>query len=170
MRPRHPVTPRSLHRVQDLLDVGSIGDRFGDLPEERAAVPGQHEHRGDGDLPAVLLETVGAEIDDMVSGYALVSQDDFFSFVVAIRVDGIDPGSLLPAYLPILYDDLEDPQGMTGQVGGKDVIVIASLGEDDEYVELYVYDEGDTVWLLQGPSDVVENALSSLPDPLPRDG
>lgn len=117
-----------------------------------------------------LLEAVGAEIDDMVSGYALVSQEDFFSFVVAIRIDGVDPGSLLPAYLPILYDDLEDPQRSTGRLGDKDVIVITSLGEGGEYVELYVYDEGDTVWLLQGPSDVVETALSSLPDPLPGQG
>ncbi len=43
-----------------------------------------------------LLETVGAEADDLVSGYALVSQEDFFSFVVAIRVDGIDTGHVAP--------------------------------------------------------------------------
>lgn len=117
-----------------------------------------------------LLETLGADIDDMVSGYALVAQPDFFSFVVAIRIDGIDPGSLLPAYLPILYEDLEDPQSSFGRAAGKDVLIIDSIGEDDERVALYVYDEGDTIWMLQGPDDVVEIALSQLPHPLTRDG
>ncbi len=116
-----------------------------------------------------LLETVGAEIDDMVSGYALVSQSDFFSFVVAIRIDGVEPGTLLPAYLPILYDDLVEPEGLAANVGGKDVIVIASIGNEEEYVELFVYDEGDTVWMVQGPQDVVEATLENLPDPLPAE-
>jgi hypothetical protein len=113
-----------------------------------------------------LLEEVGADVSDMVSGYALVSQEGFFSFVVAIRVEGVTPGTLLPAYLPILYEDLDDPQSVVGRMGGKDVTVITSIGSDDEYVELYVYDEGDTIWMLQGPSDVVEVTLANLPDPL----
>lgn len=113
-----------------------------------------------------LLESVGADIDDMVSGYALVSQEDFFSFVVGIRVEGIEPGSLMPAYLPILYDDLIDPTGITGNVGGKDVVVIASVGNEDEYVELFVYDQGDTLWMVQGPKEVVETTLENLPDPI----
>ncbi|MEX1344070.1 MAG: hypothetical protein AB1Z63_05315 [Candidatus Limnocylindrales bacterium] len=116
-----------------------------------------------------LVETVGADIDDMVSGYALVSQDDFFSFVVAIRVDGIEPGTLLPAYLPILEGGLQDPSREERQLGGRDVLVIDSLGAEDEYVELFVYDEGDTVWMLQGPTDVVELALENLPDPMATD-
>ena len=114
-----------------------------------------------------LLETVGADISDMVSGYALVSQEGFFSFVVGIRIEGATPGTLLPAYLPILYQDLVDPQASTGRVGDKDVVIISSVGTDDEYVELHVYDEGDTVWMIQGPSDVVEITLDNLPDPLP---
>jgi hypothetical protein len=126
------------------------------------------------DLPAddptrVDLETflaaVGADIEDMDSAYALVSQDDTFSFVVAIRVAGAEPGSLLPAYLPILYGDLVDATGSAGNAGGKDVVIISSVGSDEEYVELFVYDQGDTIWLLQGPADVVEATLRGLPDP-----
>jgi hypothetical protein len=113
-----------------------------------------------------LLKTVGADPGDMVSGYALVSQEDFFSFVVALRVEGVEPGALLPAYLPILVDDLEDPETVAGEVGGRDVLIVTSLGDGDEYVELYVYDEGDTIWMVQGPLDVVETTLASLPDPL----
>jgi len=115
------------------------------------------------------LDAVGAEVKDMVSGYALVAQDDFFSFVVAIRIEGATPGTLLPAYIPILYDDLVDPSGIAGRMSGKDVVIVASLGADEEYVELYVYDQGDTLWMLQGPTNTVENTLEDLPDPLRLD-
>ncbi len=111
-----------------------------------------------------LLDDVGADIEDMVSGYALVSQEDFFSFVVAIRIDGVEPGSLLPAYLPTLYEDLVDPTGIAGNVGGKNVVVVSSIGNEDEYVALYIYDQGDTLWMIQGPDDVVETTLENLPD------
>ena len=113
-----------------------------------------------------LLDDVGAEVGDMASGYALVSQEGFFGFVVGIRIDGVEPGTLLPAYLPILLEDLEDPQAATRTLGGKDVTVITSVGEDAEYVELYVYDEGDTIWMVQGPPSVSETTLSNLPEPL----
>jgi len=109
------------------------------------------------------LERVGADVEDMVSGYALVSQDDLFSFVVAIRVMGAQPGTLLPAYLPILYGDLVDPSAAGGNAGGKDITVITSIGDDGEVVELYVYDQGDTLWVLHGPRDVVETTLEKLP-------
>ncbi len=111
------------------------------------------------------LQAVGADIADMDSGYALVSQDDLFSFVVAIRVWGVEPGALLPAYLPTLYGDLVDPSASPGRVGGKDVLVISSVGDDGEYVDLTAYDQGDTIWLLQGPPDVVETAVANLPAP-----
>jgi len=115
------------------------------------------------------IETVDAEIEDMVSGYALVSQEDFFAFVVGIRVDGAEPGSLLPAYLPILTADLEGPAVTNARIGGRDVTVINSVGEADAYVELYLYDQGDTIWIVQGPSDVSALALENLPDPLTAD-
>lgn len=115
------------------------------------------------------IETVDAEIEDMVSGYALVSQEDLFAFVVGIRVDGAEPGSLLPAYLPILTADLEDPATTSDRIGGRDVTVISSVGEADEYVDLYLYDQGDTIWIVQGPSDVSTLALEDLPDPLTAD-
>lgn len=112
-----------------------------------------------------LLDEVGADIEDMTSGYALVSQEDFFAFVVAIRIDGVDPGSILPAYLPILDADLVEPAGIVGRVGDKDVLIISSIGSNDEPVELYVYDQGDTIWMVQGPTDVVETTLGNLPEP-----
>ena len=113
-----------------------------------------------------MLASVGAEPVDLVSGYALVSQEDFFAFVFGVRVDGVEPGTLAPAYLPILLEGLIDPAESSERLGGKAVTTISSVGEGDEYVELYVYDEGDTVWMVQAPRDVADLALSSLPEPL----
>ena len=113
-----------------------------------------------------MLASVGAEPADMVSGYALVSQEDFFAFVFGVRVDGVKPGTLAPAYLPILLEGLIDPAESSERLGGKEVTTISSVGEGNEYVELYVYDEGDTVWIVQAPRDVADLALASLPGPL----
>jgi hypothetical protein len=115
------------------------------------------------------IDTIDADIEDMVSGYALVSQEDFFAFVVGIRVDGAELGSLLPAYLPILLADLEDPATAVDRFGGRDVTRISSVGEAGEYVELYLYDQGDTIWIVQAPDDVAALTLENLPDPLPAD-
>ena len=116
-----------------------------------------------------LLDTVGADVEDMVSGYALVAQEDFFSFVVGLRIEGATPGTLLPAYLPMLIADLVGPAEVEGTLGGKDVLVVTSIGSDDQYVELYVYDAGDTIWMVQVPLEVAETAMAGLPDPLAAD-
>lgn len=118
--------------------------------------------RTSAELQALLDET-GVTIEDMTSAYALVSQSDFFSFVVAVRLDGAQPGSVLPAYLPILMGDLIEPSAEEGVFGGKPVTIILSEGTDREIVPLYVYANGDTVWILQGPDDVVAFALEDLP-------
>ena len=109
-----------------------------------------------------LFEGTGTSAEDMTSGYALVSQEDFFAFVVGVRLDGAERGTMLPAYLPILYEDLVDPTGQAASVGGKDVVVISSEGDAGDYVALYVYDQGDTIWMVQGPEDVVEGVLEAL--------
>jgi hypothetical protein len=123
-----------------------------------------------------LVAAAGRDIEDMVSGYAVVSQDDLFSFVVALRVAGAEPGTLLPAYLPTLYGDLIDPVSSDAVVGGKEVIVISTTGDEvaaltgDEVaaLDLYVYDAGDTVWVIQGPEDVVSRTIEELPtEPTP---
>jgi hypothetical protein len=116
-----------------------------------------------------LLDSLGAEVDDMVSGYALVSTDELFAFVVALRVDGVEPGTLGAAYLPILLSDLDGPTSTMVEIGGKDVTTITTIGENGEDVELYVYDEGDTIWIVQAPSDVAETTIETLPPPLPTD-
>lgn len=110
-----------------------------------------------------LLAATGAEAADLVSGYALVSQEDFFSFVVAIRVEGAEPGTLLPAYLPTLLDDLLDPRVSSEVVAGREVTIVTAIGDDDSDVELAIYDQGDTIWMVQGPADVVAATVADLP-------
>ena len=110
-----------------------------------------------------LFDETGVTVEDMSTGYALAAVDDFFSFVIAIRLDGAKPGTLLPAYLPILMNDLIEPVVVERAVGDKPVLVITSEGADREPVDLYVYDAGDTIWMAQGPDDVVFFAITDLP-------
>jgi len=56
-----------------------------------------------------------------------------------------------------------DPTGRSESLGGKEVLIISSEGDGADYVDLYVYDEGDTIWMVQGPEDVVERTLEDLP-------
>jgi hypothetical protein len=129
--------------------------------EHFAQLPDNHPER----VPLeTLLVAAGAEVEDLTTGYALVSVDNLFSFVVGIRIDGAEPGSLLPAYLPFLLDDLVEPSSTPASLAGKQGLVITSIGADDELVELVVYDQGDTLWLLQGPTDTVEDVLGNLPE------
>jgi hypothetical protein len=102
-----------------------------------------------------LFDETGVTVDDMTTAYALSSVDDFFAFVVAMRLEGATAGTVLPAYLPILLADLIDPVTREQAVGDKTALVITSEGTDREPVELFVYDAGDTIWMAQGPSDVV---------------
>jgi hypothetical protein len=112
-----------------------------------------------------LLTSTGAFIEDMTSGYALVSQDEIFAFVVAVRIHDAALGTLLPAYLPILLGNLVDASTAPATRAGKDVLIISADGANEEHVDLYVYDAGDTVWMIQGPDDVVEQVLEALPPP-----
>jgi hypothetical protein len=50
------------------------------------------------------------------------------SGIALIQVAGAEPGSLLPAYLPILRDDLVHASIGAADVRGKDVMVISSVG------------------------------------------
>ena len=56
-----------------------------------------------------------------------------------------------------------DPTGRSESLGGKEVLIISSEGDGADYVDLYVYGEGDTIWMVQGPEDVVERTLEDLP-------
>jgi len=142
---------------------------MGGSDSEIVIVRGEEHFAGLGaDDPArapleALIAAAGAEVADLTTGYAVVASDDLFSFVVGIRVDGAAPGSLMPAYLPFLFKDLVEPASVNARIAGRDVLLVTSIVEDDEHVELVVYDQGDTLWMLQGPTDTVETVLRDLP-------
>jgi hypothetical protein len=112
---------------------------------------------------ARLLEDTDSSIEDITTAYAFAAVDGFFAFVVAVRIVGVEEGALLPAYLPILRGDLTEPVEEPGKLAGRELLVITSVGNEGESVPLYVYDGGDTIWMLQGPEDVVARVLVSLP-------
>ena len=151
--------PYDIDNFEPQIEITRGGDHFADLAPDD---PRRRELEG-------LLETVGADVEDLVTGYALVSNEALFAFVVAIRVEGATPGTLLPAYLPILLGGLEDPEITPTRLGDKEVLVVSTVGADGEPAELYVYDEGDTVWIVQAPRAIAESTLADLPAPLAVD-
>ena len=164
-----PVSPGT-DRRDLLLDLPT---QLGGMDAQAEVVRGE-EHFADVDAGdaasreavadlAGMLDRMGASADDLSSGYALVSLDDLFAFTFAVRVEGAEAGTLLPAYLPILLGDLVEPSTAEAMVEGKDVLVITTKGDAGEDVDLYVYDAGDTVWMVQGPDDVVASVLAGLP-------
>jgi hypothetical protein len=55
--------------------------------EHFAQLPDNHPER----VPLeTLLVAAGAEVEDLTTGYALVSVDNLFSFVIGIRIDGAE--------------------------------------------------------------------------------
>jgi hypothetical protein len=151
--------PYDIDNYEPRIEITRGRDHFADLAPDD---PRRRELEG-------LLETVAADVEDLVTGYALVSTEALFAFVVAVRVEGATPGTLLPAYLPILLGGLEDPGTTPARLGDKEVLVVSTVGAEGEPAELYVYDEGDTVWIVQAPRTIAESTLADLPAPLAVD-
>ena len=115
------------------------------------------------DVLDAMLENASASVDDLVSGYALVSNDDLFIFVVGIRIDGANATELVPIYLPTLMRGLVDPRVEQADIGGRSVEVITSTGAGDLEVPVHAFASDDTIWLVQGPEDLIEATVEALP-------
>ena len=61
------------------------------------------------------------------------------------------------------------PHGRVFQVGQAPNRSKWGIWTRGEYVELYVYDQGDTLWMIQGPYEVIETTIGNLPSPLSAD-
>lgn len=153
--------------------VARMPARLGGVATELSVLRGEeHVAALDPDDPAdadvaagitSLLEATGRSIVDLTTAYAVAGADDFVAFVIGIRVAGAPDGSLLPAYLPILRRDLVDPHEEPGMLGGREVLVVTSEATGGgPRLSLHVVEDGDTLWLLQGPLAVVEDALLDL--------
>ena len=107
---------------------------------------------------------MGATIDDLTTLSASRISEDFteFTFVIAFRVSGVDTDDLLEAVRPSFADDLEQPREESGQVAGKEVILLwddASPGAN----LFYVYASGDTVWLVIAVEPELTEVFEKLP-------
>jgi hypothetical protein len=153
------------------LELDLVPDELGGFPTETTITRGRDHLDGlDADDPAdaatlaklaALLAATGRPVEDLTTALAFVATEELFAFVVAFRIAGAPEGTLLPTYLPLLLDDLSVTRQESGQLAGREVLVIHS-DEGDGEVPLYVVAVGDTVWLFQGPEDVVVAALEGL--------
>jgi len=111
-----------------------------------------------------LLERLGATIDDITAVSASRINEDVtdFTFVLAFRVSGVDADRLLEEILPSFDDDLEQPRQESGQVGGKDVVLLFDDASPDAQ-PFHLYASGDTVWMVAAVEPMLTEAFDKLP-------
>jgi len=111
-----------------------------------------------------LLERLGATVDDITTVSASRTNEDFtdFTFVLAFRLAGVDADRLLEESLSAIDDDLEQPRQESGQVGGKDVVLVWDDGSPDAQ-PFHLYASGDTVWMVAAVEPVLTEAFEKLP-------
>lgn len=161
----HPPT------ASPTLELDLVPDELGGFPTEVTITRGREHIDGlDPEDPAdaatltelaALLAATGSPVEDLTTALAFVATEELFAFVVAFRIAGAPEGTLLTNYLPLLLDDLQVTRQATGELAGREVLVVYS-DEGEGEVPLYVVAVGDTVWLFQGPEDVVVAALEGL--------
>ena len=106
---------------------------------------------------------------DLASRIVDLMQLDFAglaTFLVAFRVSGVDVDRLLAEFLPAFAADLSEPRQETGQVAGKDVVLLY----DDTFTEatgearpFHFYVSGDTLWMVSAPEPDLTEAFEKLP-------
>ena len=115
-----------------------------------------------------LLEALGATMEDVSTATASRVSEDFteFTFLVAFKVSGVDADRLLEEILSGFADDLSEPRQETGQVAGKDVVLLY----DDAFTEatgeaqpFHFYVSGDTLWMVSAPEPELTEAFDKLP-------
>jgi hypothetical protein len=152
---------------------GVFPTELGGLPWDDLTVNVGAEHLSDQDEDGLaeteaLLESLGATIDDVTTVSASRISEDFnqFAFVVAFRVSGVDVDRLLEEFLRAFAADLSEPRQETGQVAGKDVVLL----HDDAFTEatgeaqpFHFYLSEDTLWMVTAPEPELTEAFEKLP-------
>jgi hypothetical protein len=108
------------------------------------------------------LEALGAPVEDMTSVSAVAYDDDSFAFLAGLQIAGADQETLMQLYLTALIGSMISPYQELGEIGGKTATLVIDEGELDS-APVYVYGNGDTVWLIAAEEAVVEEVLRQLP-------
>jgi hypothetical protein len=139
------------------LDLGTV--RFeGDGPTL------QDEQPGMAGALAPLLEAAGTDAASLTVYQADSggqSTAPGYQAYLAVRVAGVDAGTLGPALLAALgLVDGPDFEVVESELGGKAVVRVTAAQLPD--AEVYVYDAGDTAYLLQLDEEIAARLLQAL--------
>jgi len=115
-----------------------------------------------------LLEALDASIEDVTGVTASRTNEDFteFTFMVALRIAGVEPDRLLERTLPLFDDFSDNPRQERVQVGVKDVVKDVVVLYDDDSPDsepIHLYASGDTLWYIIAAEKDVTEALEQLP-------
>jgi hypothetical protein len=163
------ATPDPVATLADSDFAEVFPTELGGLPWDDLTIAVGQENLDDQDEEEVaqfetLLDAVDRTIDDVTMVSATRISEDFteFTYLVAFKVSGADADRVREELLLAFADDLEQPRQESGQVGGKDVVIVYD-DTSSESPPFHLYASGDTVWyVIAGEPDLTE-ALERLP-------
>jgi hypothetical protein len=114
-----------------------------------------------------LIESLGATIDDVTSVTATRISEDFteFTFSFALRVAGVDADRVLERFVPLFAGNMGQPTQETGQVAGKDVLLLTlpPSQPEEEAQPFHFYASDDILWIVSAPEPQLTEAFEKLP-------
>ncbi len=121
------------------------------------------------------LATKGKTMDDLSVAFASFATEDAFGGITAVRLKGADIAQFKDDLLPLLLNDVLDPQQTPTTIAGKPVIIVtdgpleslspgASL---DPYAvgsdRAYMYPKGEILWFVSADEPALTEVFQKLP-------
>jgi len=155
--PTATATSGQAQDIADLLPVTLAG-----LVPEIEVIRGAENLDESDPFVESFLETLGVPVEAMTMVTAVADDGTSFAFLGGIQVAGADAETLLQLYLLSLMGSMTSPYQELGEIGGKTATMVMD-GDEPNSAPLFVYANGDTVWLILAEQSVVEDVFEQLP-------
>ncbi len=121
------------------------------------------------------LATRGKTIDDLSMGFASFATEDAFGGITAVRLKGADIAQFQDDLLPLLLNDVFDPQQTPTTIAGKPVIIVTDgplespspSASVDPYAvgtdRAYMYPKDEILWFVSAEEPALTEVFQKLP-------
>ncbi len=121
------------------------------------------------------LTRKGKTIDDLSIAFGSFPTEDSFGDITAVRLKGADIAQFKDDLLPLLFNDVLDPQQTPTIIAGKNVIVVTDgplespspSASVDPYAvgtdRAYMYPKGEVLWFVSADEPALTEVFQKLP-------
>jgi hypothetical protein len=121
------------------------------------------------------LAAKGKTMDDLSIAFASFATEDAFGGITAVRLKGADIAQLTDDLLPLLLNDVLDPQQTPTTIAGKPVIIVTDgplespspSASVDPYAvggdRAYMYPKGEVLWFVSADEPALTEVFQKLP-------